>query len=50
MNSKEWSEMIAKEIKDGDLYGSSFTDGVALCRIIKRAGYCGEIAEQSPDA
>ena len=46
MDSKEWGEMIAKEIKDGDLYGSSFTDGVALCRIIKRAGYCGEIAEQ----
>lgn len=49
MNKTEWAEMIAKEIKDGDLYGSSFTDGVALCRIIKRAGYCGDIAEQFLD-
>lgn len=26
MNKTEWGEMIAKEIKDGDLYGSSLND------------------------
>ena len=49
MNNKEWGEMIAKEIKEGDLYGSSFTDGAALYRIIKRAGHCGDIANQFLD-
>ena len=49
MNSKEWGEMIAKEIKDGDLHGRSYTNGVALCRIIKRAGNCGEIAEEGEE-
>lgn len=49
MNKTEWAEMIAKEIKDGDLYGSSFTKGTALYRIIQRGGYCGDIAEEFLD-
>lgn len=44
MNQKEWAEIIKKEIEAGDLYGSSFVDGVALYRIIKRVGNNDEAA------
>ncbi len=27
MNSKEWGEMIATEIKDGDLSGENYDEG-----------------------
>lgn len=45
MNAKEWQDLIAKTIEQKDLYGSSFTDGVALYNIME--DYNGEATEQA---
>lgn len=49
MNSNEWREEINATIKNMDLYGRSFTYGVALYHLVKRAGCVGDIPEQFLD-